>query len=293
MARRQSPSEMSLEYWYLFPISVVIATIAIASGVEGGTFFAPLFLLGLKLPMNVAIGAGLISQAFGFSSGLYAYVKKGLIDYQLGRMLLFYSLPSTLVGTAITGMVPASWLKASLSIGLLAIAISFLRSRKQNSMASLENTWETQDPKKCLTANTGETFYYRIRDRALGKLLVSLGGLLMGMISTGLGQLNVFFLIRRCQIPSKVAVATSVFIITITALIASVGHVIKFTQAGEETVKTVFSIVIFTAPGVLMGANLGSTLASHLSQNQLEKSLGVIFLFVSVLLWIQLIISNH
>ena len=30
---------MNLEYWYLFPTAIGIATIAMASGVEGATFF--------------------------------------------------------------------------------------------------------------------------------------------------------------------------------------------------------------------------------------------------------------
>lgn len=90
---------MTFEYWYTFPISIIIATIAMASGVEGATFFTPLFMLGLKLPTEVAIGTGLITEVFGFSSGLYAYIKKGLIDYNLGRMLLMVSIPSALFGT--------------------------------------------------------------------------------------------------------------------------------------------------------------------------------------------------
>lgn len=30
---------MSLEYWFMFPVAIGIATIAMASGVEGATFF--------------------------------------------------------------------------------------------------------------------------------------------------------------------------------------------------------------------------------------------------------------
>ncbi|KPQ40782.1 MAG: putative permease [Phormidium sp. OSCR] len=76
---------MSLDYWFMFPISVVIATIAMASGVEGATFFTPLFIIILKPPTEVAVGTGLITEVFGFSSGLYAYFRKGLIDYKLAN----------------------------------------------------------------------------------------------------------------------------------------------------------------------------------------------------------------
>lgn len=42
-------------------------------------------MLVLKLPPEVAIGTGLITEVFGFSSGLFAYIRKGLIDFKLGK----------------------------------------------------------------------------------------------------------------------------------------------------------------------------------------------------------------
>ncbi len=66
---------MILDYWFMLPISVVFATVAMASGVEGATFFTPLFILALGLPPEIAIGTGLITEVFGFSSGLFAYTR--------------------------------------------------------------------------------------------------------------------------------------------------------------------------------------------------------------------------
>jgi uncharacterized protein len=287
---------MSFEYWYTFPISIVIATIAMASGVEGATFFTPLFILGLKLPTEVAIGTGLITEVFGFSSGLFAYIKKGLIDYNLGRMLLMVSIPSALFGTWVAGFIPSDILKTILSVGLLVIATSFLRSPEEETIELLDqkNTqFESKTPQTCITANTGETFCYRISNRTEGRLLTTIGGLFIGMVSTGLGEMNGFFLIQRCRVPSKVAVATSVFIVAITALIASIGHVVQFIQAGGETLDTVLSLVIFTAPGVLIGAQFGSILANRLSQKVLERSMGVLFILVGILIFGELILRNR
>ncbi|AFZ48951.1 sulfite exporter TauE/SafE family protein [Dactylococcopsis salina] len=287
---------MSLEYWYMFPISVIIATIAMASGVEGATFFTPLFLLGLKLPTAVAIGTGLITEVFGFSSGLYAYIKKGLIDYKLGRMLLMFSIPTALLGTWVAGFIPSDILKTILSVGLFVIATSFLRSPQEETVELLDknNTnFENKEPETCITANTGETFCYTISDRTEGRLLISIGGLFIGMVSTGLGELNGFFLIQRCRVPSKVAVATSVFIVAITALIASIGHVFHFIQAGGDNLNTVINLVIFTAPGVLVGAQFGSIVANRLSQKVLERSMGILFILVGILIFGELILRHR
>ena len=74
---------MTLQYWYMLPIAVLIATIATASGVGGATLFAPLFILALGIPPELAVGAVLVTEVFGFASGLYAYYRRRLIDYRL------------------------------------------------------------------------------------------------------------------------------------------------------------------------------------------------------------------
>jgi uncharacterized membrane protein YfcA len=98
---------MTFEYWYVFPVSVVIATTAMASGVGGAAFFSPFFILVLRLPIEIAIGTALITQVFGFGSGLYAYFRKRFVDFRLGGMLLMATIPMALIGTWVTGRVDA------------------------------------------------------------------------------------------------------------------------------------------------------------------------------------------
>lgn len=287
---------MSLEYWFTFPIAVLIATIAMASGVEGATFFTPLFIIGLGLPTEVAVGTGLITEVFGFSSGLYAYMRKGLIDYQLGRMLLLVTIPIALVGTWAAKGIPSDVLKGILGVGLFAIATSFLRSPEPEALTVMDQdikAHQDKEPQTCITATTGETYCYTVANRTEGRLLSGIGALFLGMVSTGLGEMNGYFLIQRCRVPSQVAVATSVFIVAITALTASIGHVVQFAQAGGDTLATVLSLVIFTAPGVWIGAQLGSIVANRLSQKLLERSMGILFILVGAIVLGEIILRNR
>lgn len=91
---------MSLPDWCMLPVAILVATIATASGVGGATFFAPLFILALGIAPEVAIAAALISEVFGFASGLYAYARKRLLDYQLaaGMWLIVETTPMTRKG---------------------------------------------------------------------------------------------------------------------------------------------------------------------------------------------------
>ncbi len=61
---------MSLNYWFMFPIAVVVAAVANGAGIGGATFFSPLFILALGLEPEVAIGTALITEIFGFTSGV-------------------------------------------------------------------------------------------------------------------------------------------------------------------------------------------------------------------------------
>ncbi|MGC1217207.1 MAG: sulfite exporter TauE/SafE family protein [Phormidesmis sp.] len=293
------------EYWFIFPTSILIATIAMASGVEGSTFFAPVFILGLGLPPEVAVGVGLITEVFGFASGLTAYVRRRLIDYRLGVQLLMVTVPMALVGTVVGGLVPDDILKTILGMGLFAVAASFLRSPQPDEVATLDQTirqdYNTEQEAKqeereksatCLTAANGERICYRVCNKTEGRLLASIGGLFIGMLSTGLGEINGYFLLQRCRIPSKVAVASSVFIVAVTALSASIGHAIKFVQAGDEVLTTVAKLLIFTVPGVIIGGQLGPKVANVISQHVMERSLGILFLLVGVLMLGQVVVRQ-
>jgi uncharacterized membrane protein YfcA len=109
------------------------------------------------------------------------------------------------------------------------------------------------------------------------------GGLFVGLISTGLGELNGYFLLRRCRVPSRVAVATGVFIVAFTALSAAAGHLVQFVNSGQETLALVASICLFTVPGVIVGGQLGSSVANRISQHTLERGLGILFSIIAVI----------
>ncbi|MFQ5419413.1 MAG: sulfite exporter TauE/SafE family protein [Anaerolineae bacterium] len=278
---------MTLQYWYIFPISILIATTAMASGVGGATFFAPLFILALRLPPEIAIGTGLLTEVFGFASGLLAYYRKRLIDYKLGLNLLMATVPAALLGTWIAGSVEPDILKTVLGVGLFAIALSFLRSPEHEDVTSMDaaiaRKYGGPQAETSLITAEGEEIRYTVCNRQEGRLMAGIGGMFVGMISTGLGEMNSYFLLQRCRVPSRVSVATSVFVVAVTALVASLGHFVQFAQMGGDVLNTVLSLVIFTVPGVVIGGQLGSIVSSRIEQHTMERTLGILFILVAAL----------
>ncbi len=278
---------MTLQYWFMFPVAILVATTAMASGIGGATFFAPIFILALGLPPEVAIGTGLITEVFGFASGVGAYVRKRLIDYRLGTALLVTTIPLAIVGSWLAGAMNPSFLKIILGMGLLAVALSFLHTPEAKDVGradkAIDDEFGGEKAETRLVTAQGEEIRYTVCNRTEGRIIAGVGALFVGLISTGLGELNGYFLLRRCKVPSKVSVATSVFVVAFTALSAATGHLVQFIQSGGEALQTVFKIVIFTVPGVLVGAQLGAAVASRISQHALERGLGVLFVLVALL----------
>ncbi|MDQ4106310.1 MAG: sulfite exporter TauE/SafE family protein [Actinomycetota bacterium] len=188
----------------MLPVAALIATTAMASGVEGATLFSPLFILALGLAPEVAIGTGLITEVFGFGNGLYAYASRRLIDYRLGGALLVVTIPAAILGTWVSGVVnpdilqdhPQGW-----------------AVRRRPELPPIASRGERRGPGRPRPGEQeqGRDMPQDLRRR--GDLLHRLqpngraidrrgGGTFIGMVSTGLGELNGYFLLQRCRVPS-------------------------------------------------------------------------------------------
>ena len=280
---------MSVEFWYMLPVGIVIATVAMSSGVGGATFFSPLFILGLGLPPELAVGTGLVVEVFGFGIGVYAYVTRKLIDYRIGGMLLSATVPAAVAGVVVAHFADPEILKLILGMGLVAVAVSFLRAPDEEVEAVLDEQAH-EDPETaetCLVTAEDEEICYTVCNTTEGRLISGIGGLFVGMVSSGLGELNGYFLLQRCRVPSSVSVATSVFVVAITALVASLGHVVQVAHDGLTGLTTMGNLLLFTVPGVVIGAQLGPALARRVPDRVMEIALGVLFALTAGLLLVE------
>lgn len=276
---------MDFTYWYLFPVGIIVATIANGAGIGGATFFSPLFVIALGLQPQIAIGTALITEVFGFASGVTAHYRARTIDWSVVRMLLVASVPMAVIGSLLGGAAPEQLLKTILGLGLLVIAFSFIRHRphqiEDQSIARGEKVVEPS-VERVLVAHDGNEYRYKVCRRTEGRLFAGVGGAFVGLISTGLGELNTYALVKRCRVPSRVSVASSVVVVAVTALAASVTHLIEFVNAGSGEIDTVLSLVIFTVPGVIIGGQLGPQVSKRVKEVPLIHSLGWLFLLVAI-----------
>lgn len=247
------------EFWYLLPLGLAIATVAVSAGISGSNFWLPLFLLLLALPPRLAFWLALTTMVFGSSSGVIRNLRAGTIDGHLAWRLLIVAVPAALVGS-----VTASFVNdRPLLLGFAAIAgaggIRVLRS--------------SDDPPTCETTDLG-----RIR------LAAAAGGLLEGLVITGCGAVLVPTMMRRHPAPPDVLVGTSVLVVFACALTASLSRLDAQMLAAIETHRQqMLQVLPFAVPGVIVGGQLGPRIAQRLRLATLKRYFGVLLLVVSVL----------
>ena len=174
-------------------------------------------------------------------------------------------------------------------MGMAAVAVSFLRAPDEEVEAALDERAQedSETAETCLVTAEDEEICYTVCNTTEGRLISGVGGLFVGMVSSGLGELNGYFLLQRCRVPSSVSVATSVFVVAITALIASLGHIYQVAQGGLTGLTTMGNLLLFTVPGVVIGAQLGPELAKRVPDRIMEIGLGVLFTLTASLLLLE------
>ena len=279
---------MLLEYWYLFPISVAIATAAMASGIGGAVFFSPLFIVVLGLEPSVAIGTALITQLFGFGSGVWAYARRGLIDFKIGRRLLSFAVPLAIVGSTNADALPPNLLKGVFGVGIIFIGVQmYVAYRHDHGEPARARAGDSVsnpvEHRSVLVDRDGTEYRYTLYHEPEAWSFAALGGLFLGMISVGLSELEEYHFVVRCRIPPPVAVGTSIFIVGVTGLIASAGHFYNFATSSDPTVlPQLLAIVTFTIPGVIVGGQIGPLLQPKLDPGHVKLGLSALFVAVGL-----------
>jgi len=272
---------MMMEFWWVFPVAIVFSTIAIASGVSGALFFSPFFMLVVGLTPAQAIGAGLLTEVFGMGNGLRVYMRQGLVDFVTVRWLLLGAIPTVIVGALVAHHIPGGILKIIFGAGLVFLALFLLihPAPKECEPGSREGKLIRKRSEgkgeTVITDRDGTTYRYKTCWRLPGVVLAAAGGALTGVISAGLPEISTTQLILRCHIPPRIAIATSIVTLAITALAGAVIHAFSATP--------VWNVVMWSIPGVLVGSWIGSRVGGLLPESAMERGLAIVFGLVGTL----------
>jgi uncharacterized membrane protein YfcA len=258
-------------YWFMFPVSIGVATCAMLSGIGGAALFTPIFVLLFPLlgPEYVlastfaAISTALLTQTFGFVSGFIGYYRRRMIDFDLALRFIRISAPVAVIGALVAHIVHDAILIAAYAMLVFVLAISMLFLRLQ------------QAPRPNFDSPTS-----RPKLSAGDFALTGLGAFLTGMVSVGIGEVIVSRLTKR-GVPVGTAAATSVAIVMFTILLATATLVTQLVRDGGIGAVP-WNLICYEVPGVAIGGQIGPRLQGLVSQRTMERAIGTLFIILAV-----------
>lgn len=228
-------------------------------GLGGGILIIPMLTLVFGIPMREAIGVSLVCVIATSSGAASLFVKRQLCDIRLGMTLELATTLGAIAGGIVAGVMEPRLLSVLFSALLMYTAWSMLRKRA-----------ETENPGDLNQA--GES--YRSTRLPLGMGASFLAGNVSGLLGVGGGVVKVPVMYLLMRVPLKTALATSNFMIGVTA---SAGAFVYFSR-GEVHPLVAGSTML----GVFLGATFGSRLLPRIKTKFLKR------LFVLVLFYLSL-----
>lgn len=227
------------------------------------------------LPPAQAIGAGLMTELFGTGFGSYNYVRQRVVDFETVRYLLMASIPAGIAGAFLANQIEPGILRIIFGVVLALLAVIVLYHSTQRGKPPTSHLLEQAAKTTVIQARDGNIYSYRVCNRYIGVPLAGIGAFLTGLMSAGLPEVTTTQLMLRCHIPPRVAVATAIFVLTITVFFAAGVHALAAQPA--------WHVVVWSIPGVIIGAQIGPRLSGKVPSYIAERILGVIFLLVGAL----------
>ena len=216
-------------YWFMFPVSMCIATSAMLSGIGGAALFIPIFviifpLLGPEYPLHTAaaIGTALMTEVFGFSSGFVGYYRKRLIDFRSAVPFILVAVPVAICGALMLAVLQdhEGFLKGAYAALMLILCPIILRHTPPAAITHETSSGNEIGIDGRPIRHVTDT-YHAPRQGFLGGIITSAGAFLTGLLGVGIGEVIMPQLVKRNRIPVAVAAATSVFIVIVTIASAS------------------------------------------------------------------------
>jgi uncharacterized membrane protein YfcA len=290
---------MSLDYWYLLPVGVVIAALAMSSGVSAGNFWVPVYLLWAKFEPPLAFWLTLTTMLCGYGSGVVRNLWQETLDRRTTVHYLRFTLPAALIGGYVAPALDVSWLVLLFGLFVLGyggwMVVSLLKSpvaaaHGQGQVWSSPHRRESSTSPLASNRNgraSARPFQEKARPR--DSAIALLGGTLLGLIAVGLGELLLpRLLATRKTLPSANLVGSTVLVIFVTSLAAALVR-LNGSFLGVLGVQrtTLLGALMYAGPGVILGGQLGPMMARWLPVVALRWYVAVLLMLVGILMLVR------
>ena len=236
---------------------IFISSTAMAVGIGGGILWTPLLILLYGLSPAEAITTSLFIQVAGLGSGTVAYGKAGLVNRKLSITFFLVALPGIIIGSFVSITLPQDAVQMAFGIMAMIMAILFVASDQD-----AEEGASYLDARKIKQVAVIPAFF----------------GFIMGFLSLGIREWLIPALRNKLGLGMQQAIATSVAMMFLLALVASFVH--------YNLAETFYpEIIILGSIGTLIGGQIGPRISQRINDRILKES----FIYLMTLIGIHLI----
>lgn len=238
-------------------------------GIGGALLATPLLrvLLGLSeinalaTPLPAAIPAAL--------SGTIVYLRKGYVRFDVAWRALIAAVPLSQVGVVLTGHTPGIWLMVITGLVLAYSAWLFIERGYRDVDREAEELGGDADASRVDARRHYAAMY----------LSGAIAGFVSGFLAIGGGIVLVPAFLKVLKMPTRQAVATSLFCVAGLAIPGTVGHAIAR--------NIDWNTALWLCVGVIPFGYIGAKVASNLKTKTLERSYGFVMLAFAVYFVVQ------
>jgi uncharacterized protein len=250
-----SLSTLNSKYLFLFPFGIVVSIVAMSSGISGSNFWVPLNVIVLNLEPRTSFWLALFTMLFGFGSGVIRHFLQDTINAKYVGRFFMLSAPGAIIGAILLPYIKTS---------LLLIAFGVFVALYGLRMLFVKNSFLGNNEKATLAISF-------------------IGGMLKGMIATGLGKLLLPRLINHKGISHPEAVGTAVAVVFFTNIVAVLSLLSNkdFHASLINNWEQLFSIMVFVTPAVIIGGQVGPRIPKLITKELLVKYVGSLLICIS------------
>lgn len=251
------------------------------TGLGGGVVIIPLLTLIFHVDIRYAIGSALVASIATSSGSAAAYVKEGITNIRIGMFLEIATTTGAIAGAFLAIYTATHIVAIIFGIVLLFSALMSLRKKNVTAVNEDVSVWARKlKLNGSFPSGDGGMVEYKVRRVFGGYTLMTIAGILSGLLGIGSGALKVLAMDTIMRVPFKVSTTTSNFMIGVTAAASAVVYL----QRGYIDPGIAMPVVI----GVLIGSFTGSKILVGAS----TKSLRILFSIVISFLAIEMIYNG-
>lgn len=239
--------------------SILVAVGAFAAGIVGaltgeggGILLVPTLVLIFGVNMHNAAGASIIAVMMTSTAATIAFLSQGYTNLRIAMFLQLTSIAGGIAGALLVVLIPSSALKITFGVVLLFSSFMAFRRKEEGEIDRPSDPWAARLGMESSYPTLEGWRSYRVFRVIPSAFLMSIAGIISGLLGIGAGAVNVLVMDQSMKLPYKVSASTSNFMVGITAA-ASAG--IYFRRGYIDPVLTM-PVVLGVLAGAVVGARL-------------------------------------